>query len=184
MRDTDNALAWMLGLYVLSKYGWDQIVPTAKAATKATVKRAAAPVKAAPARQLKGMQEQGARLYDVVHADTGHVQDLPANPLSRQAVLDIAKRAGFPNPKLAAAIALAESGGVPNAMVRSSREYSVGLWQINTKAHPQVTPDDMKDARKNALAALLISKGGTNWKPWTSYANGKYRSFQTGVLAP
>ena len=34
MRDTDNALAWMLGLYVLSKYGWDQIVPTAKAATK------------------------------------------------------------------------------------------------------------------------------------------------------
>lgn len=129
------------------------------------------------------MNKAGARAYDVLRDDAGHEDDLPGPALTRQAVLAIAKHAGFPDPKLAAAIALAESGGVPRAFVRSSREYSVGLWQINTMAHPYSVLD-MKDPLKNAAAAFKISKGGRDWKPWTVYNNGRYRTFQTGILAP
>lgn len=195
--ETESALLWIMGIYLVSKYVLDELDQTltpanvvkratarAKQAIKATAKEAKQAVRDLPSKQLKGMQQQGGRLYDVTHKDAGHVKDLPGQQLTRQAVLDVATRAGFPDPKLAAAIAMAESGGVPNALNRTSREYSVGLWQINTLVHRQFTPDDMRDTRKNALAALLISKGGSDWRPWKMFTNGKYRQQQTGVLAP
>jgi hypothetical protein len=98
-------------------------------------------------------------------------------------VLAIAKAAGFPDPKLAAAIAMAESGGVPNALASTAREYSVGLWQINTLTHPSYSRDALTDPAKNAAAAFEISQGGTNWRPWSTYTSGKYKMFLTGVLA-
>lgn len=127
-------------------------------------------------------EQAGARVYDALHNDAAHEQDLPGSALTRQAVLAIAKHAGFLDPKLAAAIALAESGGVPGAFVRSSREYSVGLWQINTMVHPY-SVTDMKDPLKNAAAAFKISKGGKDWSPWAVFKNGRYKQFQTGILA-
>jgi hypothetical protein len=154
-KETDRALLILAGLYVLSKYSW-QVVPA--------------------------LERSGARLYDALHDDADHARDLPGKQLTRRAVLEIATRAGFPDPKLAAAIALAESGGVPNALVRSSREISVGLWQINTMVHPY-TVDAMRDPRQNAAAAYAISRGGTDWRPWSTYTAGTYRVFQTGVLA-
>jgi hypothetical protein len=154
-REDEHALLWILGLYVLSRYTWD----------------------VAPA-----LQQGGARIYDFFHDDEGHVKDLPGRTLTRQAVLSLATQAGFPNPKLATAIAFAESGGVTGAITRSSRELSIGLWQINTKVHP-FTVEDMKDPAKNAAAAFKISKGGTDWKPWSAYTNGAYRAFLTGILA-
>lgn len=102
--------------------------------------------------------------------------------LTRQALLQLATDTGFPNPKLAAAVALAESGGVTGAINRSAREYSVGLWQINTMAHPY-TADAMKNPQYNAMAAFTISRGGTDWRPWIAYTNGSYRKYLTGVLA-
>jgi hypothetical protein len=156
MNKEDERALWILaGVAILSRYSWE-IVPA--------------------------LERAGARVYDLLHNDAGHVKDLPGKALTRAAVLQIATQAGFPDPKLAAAIALAESGGVPGAMLRSSREYSVGLWQINTKVHPY-SVDDMKDPLKNAAAAFKISKGGTNWKPWGAYTNGTYKIFQTGILA-
>ena len=154
-REDERALIVLAGLFALSKYSWD-VVPA--------------------------LQQFGARAYDALHDDAGHARDLPGKQLSRQAVLAIARRAGFPDPKLAAAIALAESGGVPGAFLRSSREYSVGLWQINTMVHPY-SVDAMKDPIKNAAAAFKISRGGTDWRPWAAYTKGRYRAFQTGVLA-
>ena len=136
----------------------------------------------------KVLQQNGAKLYDVLHDDSGHQQDLPSGPggsghaLPREAILAIATLAGFPDPKLAAAIAMAESGGFANALARSSREISVGLWQINTMVHPY-TVEDMREPMKNAAAAFKISKSGKNWKPWSAYTNGRYKQFQTGVLA-
>jgi len=155
-RDDEKLLLVMLGLYLLSEYSWN-VVPA--------------------------LERGGARIYDMLHNDAGHKQDLPGRGLTRQAVLDIALKVGFPNPKLAAAIALAESGGIPGAIVRSSKEYSVGLWQINTLAHRQYSVEDMKNPIKNAVAALQISQHGKNWRPWTMYRNGKYKQFQTGILA-
>lgn len=154
-REDQRALYVLLGIYVLSKYSW-QIAPA--------------------------LQQFGASVYDALHNDAGHMQDLPGKQLTRQAVLALATQAGFADPKLAAAIALAESGGVPGAIARSSREYSVGLWQINTMVHPY-SVDAMKDPIKNAAAAMQISDGGRNWRPWGAFTNGSYRQFLTGVLA-
>ena len=131
-------------------------------------------------RQMYG----GARLYDrVLRNDPGHEQDLPGKQMTKQGVLALATATGFKNPKLASAIAFAESGGVPGAVLQTPNEYSVGLWQINLMAHPLYSIDDMKDPVRNAIAAFRISKGGTNWTPWTTYTSGKYRQFLTGVLA-
>lgn len=155
-REDEKTLLIMAGLYLLSKYSFG-VVPA--------------------------LENAGVRIYDLTHDDAGHKQDLPGKTLTRQTLLQLATKTGFPDPKLAAAIALAESGGSTGAFVRSSREYSVGLWQINTLAHPQYSVEDMKSPIKNARAAFAISQGGKNWKPWTMYTNGRYRQFKTGILA-
>lgn len=61
--------------------------------------------------------------------------------------------------KIAAAVALAESGGNPNA-ISPSNDY--GLWQINIIHGAQATLDVMANAR----AAVAISNNGSNWGPW------------------
>lgn len=155
-REDEQVLVVLLGIWVISRYTWS----------------------VRPA-----MERAGVNLYEWIHNDQGHMKDLPINPLSKTVVLEIAKRAKFPNPKLAAAIAYAESGGVPNALASTSREYSVGLWQINTRAHPSYTREELSDPIKNAAAAFKISKGGTDWRPWSTFVNGKYKQFLTGVLA-
>jgi hypothetical protein len=48
----------------------------------------------------------------------------------------------------------AESGGDPGAVSVSSKEYSVGLFQINRKAHPEYSLTDLMDPAKNAEIAL------------------------------
>lgn len=92
-------------------------------------------------------------------------------------VYHYAQRAGFPNPAMATAIALAESGGNPNAIADTPREYSVGLWQINLRAHPRYTKADMLDPTKNAAIAYELSKHGTDWTPWSTYKNGAYKRY-------
>lgn len=155
-REDEMALIVLAGIWILSKFSWE----------------------VAPA-----LERSGARLYDILHDDAGHKNDLPGPQFTRQHVLQIATQAGFPNPKLASAIAFAESGGVPGAIVRSSRENSIGLWQINTMVHPSYSEKDLKDPVKNAAAAMAISKSGSDWRPWSTYKNGKYKQFLTGIFA-
>jgi len=99
---------------------------------------------------------------------------------------------------VAAAVALAESGGCQYALsgpvdVRpvkecsyraTSSENSFGLWQINTLAHLQYAGTNLFDPRINAGAALQISGNGSDWTPWTTYTSGAYRAYLQGPPAP
>lgn len=90
---------------------------------------------------------------------------------------DLAASVGFSDPDLAAAIAMAESGGNPNAVGDLALGRSIGLWQINLAAHPQYNENDLLDATNNAMAALAVSANGTNWRPWSTYNSGAYEQF-------
>lgn len=86
----------------------------------------------------------------------------------------------------AAAIALAESGGNPNALCDSCSgvpEYSVGLWQINLNAHPQWNSTDMRDPFKNAQAAVSLQKARGNFTDWTTYIDGTFLRYVPGGSA-
>jgi len=90
-------------------------------------------------------------------------------------VRDLAELAGLPDPSLAAAIAMAESGGDPKIIGDSGTSY--GLWQIHAPDHPEFDPVRLLDPQYNAAAARFISKNGTDWSPWTTYRTGAYRKF-------
>jgi hypothetical protein len=83
---------------------------------------------------------------------------------------DLAASVGFPPDVVptAAAIAKAESGGYPDAY---NTEGSWGLWQVNLPNHPEYAgdPSALYDPTTNARAALKISRGGTDFSPWTTY---------------
>ncbi|WP_187366548.1 transglycosylase SLT domain-containing protein [Trebonia kvetii] len=68
---------------------------------------------------------------------------------------------------MAAEIAMAESGGNPNAISPTS-DY--GLWQINASNGSLATLDPYA----NAKSAIALSGNGTNWGPWTTYTSGAY----------
>jgi cell wall-associated NlpC family hydrolase len=64
------------------------------------------------------------------------------------------------------AIALAESGGNPNAH-NPVGEDSIGLWQVNRQAHPQFAGADGTDPLTNARMAYEVSGGGADIGRWT-----------------
>ena len=68
----------------------------------------------------------------------------------------------------AAEIAMAESGGNPNAI---SPTDDFGLWQINGSHGSMATLNPAGNAR----SAVSISSDGRNWGPWTTYTSGAYR---------
>jgi len=96
-----------------------------------------------------------------------------------------------------AAIALAESGGCTLALAgpvdirpekrcvyrHTTAENSVGLWQINVKAHPQYPAASLFDARANVRAAIAVLGHGTP-TPWTTYTSGAYKGYLGGKAEP
>ena len=101
-----------------------------------------------------------------------------ARRMSYAEIRDVAVRAGFPDPDLATAVALAESGGDPGVVGDLNLGVSIGLWQINVKAHPALAAQgDLHNPDYNALAAMSVSASGTNWKPWTTYRTGAYKQY-------
>ena len=68
---------------------------------------------------------------------------------------------------MAAEIAMAESGGDPNAI---SPTDDFGLWQINASNGSLATLDPYENAR----SAIILSDDGTNWDAWTTYTSGRY----------
>jgi hypothetical protein len=96
----------------------------------------------------------------------------------------LAASVGFPDEALAAAVAMAESGGNPEAFGDPQFGGSVGLWQINLPAHPNYDPSSLTDPTYNAHAAFDISSGGTNWNPWTTYRTGAYLQFYKPAQPP
>jgi hypothetical protein len=94
--------------------------------------------------------------------------------------------------KIAAAIAMAESGGNPRAhnTDTSTGDNSYGLWQINMlgemgperrKKYGLSSNDQLFDPETNARAMKGESGSGTNWTPWTTYTSSdpekSYRRF-------
>lgn len=92
----------------------------------------------------------------------------------------LAQSVGMADPATGAAIAMAESGGNPDAvgdLAITPPDGSVGLWQINVAAHPQYTAAALHDPTTNARAALAISNGGVSWSPWSTFTSGAYLKY-------
>ncbi len=68
---------------------------------------------------------------------------------------------------MAAEIAMAESGGNPNAI---SPTDDFGLWQINGSNGALAT----LNPAANAHSAIVLSDDGSNWNAWTTYHSGAY----------
>lgn len=83
---------------------------------------------------------------------------------------------------MAAAIAMAESGGNANANnTNSNGSIDRGLWQINSSNGTGSTFDVMTNAR----TAVKMSNSGTNWRPWcTAYSDGACGSRGGTYLGP
>jgi hypothetical protein len=76
----------------------------------------------------------------------------------------------------AAAIALAESGGNPNAEDRDSNgTIDRGLWQINS-THGALSTFDVL---ANAKAAVKIAGEAKSWEPWVTYKTGAFEQYLT-----
>lgn len=101
-----------------------------------------------------------------------------------------AAAAGAANPDVAAAVAMAESGGSTTAHNAVPPDNSYGLWQINMygsmgparrKQFGLSSNAQLTDPATNARAMVVISSGGTNFSPWTTYSSGKYKKFLQGA---
>ena len=151
--DADNSWIVLLGLYL-----W------ARAADVAP-------------KVVKAVERAGADTYEALHPDEAHDHaiDVPANAMSTKALLRLMVDIGFANPRLAAAVARAESGGYPDAV--GDQNTSFGLFQIHVPAHREYDRSQLLQPVANARAAYAISRGGTYWKPWTTYRTGAYKRF-------
>jgi len=77
----------------------------------------------------------------------------------------------FSEALMAAKIAMAESGGNPNATDHDSNGTTdEGLWQINTSNGILATYDPLQ----NAKSAVQLSGNGTNWTPWVTFQKNLY----------
>lgn len=101
--------------------------------------------------------------------------------LSFQQLEQLLEQAGLDSASAAvgAAVALAESGGRPDAVGDGGTSF--GLWQIHLPAHPEVSQACALDPGCAASAAARISNGGVDWTPWTTFTSGAYQSFVGAV---
>ena len=109
--------------------------------------------------------------------------------LSFEDMKALAASAGFPDPALAAAVAMAESGGDPNAKGDTGPGVagpSIGLWQIDLAFHKQWSEQELYDPATNARAALTIYRAASStFEPWsTAWEDPKHRVGYLGPKAP
>lgn len=86
----------------------------------------------------------------------------------------------FANAATGVAIALAESGGKSDAVhhnVGPPPSIDRGLWQINSRFHPEVTDAQAFDPAAATDAARRISKAGADWTPWAAFRNNAYSRY-------
>lgn len=127
--------------------------------------------------------------------------------LSPAQLRDLAASAGFPDPVLAAAVAMVESYGctvaenfVPpsKALALSAAgspqgpEWSLGIWQINncaswqgdTCASPRYDPAVLYDPTRNAQIAFALWQA-RGWQPWwTTIHSGAYKQYLPADYVP
>lgn len=82
--------------------------------------------------------------------------------------------------RTAYAICMAESRGKPDATgYNGDGTIDRGLMQVNS-IHADMVAGNLTalyDPAVNIKIAYSLSKGGTDWTPWSTYNNGKYRQF-------
>jgi hypothetical protein len=87
---------------------------------------------------------------------------------------------------VAAAIALAESGGCTAALNltdNNGTQTSVGLWQVSNGTHSY--PASWSTAAGNATEAVAKYKGAGNaFSPWGTYDSGAYKTYLNGSTTP
>lgn len=86
---------------------------------------------------------------------------------------------------IAAAIALAESGGCSgdiNPTDNGGTQTSWSLWQISDGTHNQPVPGIM-DPAVNAQQAVAKYKA-SGWAPWGTYNSGAYKAYMNGGTTP
>lgn len=97
----------------------------------------------------------------------------PRNPAPRfepqwtmQQLEQLAMAAGCDDPHVAAAIAMAESGGNPSAIGDNGK--SIGLWQIHMPSHREYSRDVLMtpDGNASAMSAIHAVAG---WRPWSTW---------------
>lgn len=112
--------------------------------------------------------------------------------LSRDELRKLASDAGFTGDDvdIAAAVALAESGGNTQAHNTTPPDDSYGLWQINMygnlgpsrrRAYGLPSNDTLYDPRRNAMVAKHI-KDSSGWNAWTTYTTDEYKQFMDKSL--
>lgn len=134
-------------------------------------------------------------LYFISQGVTGDTADAPGHcsgsteedmseRLSYPALVQLAEGAGFDvDSATAAAIAVAESGGDPNAYNPETQagapegKGSYGLWQIYLHAHPEYEGQDLTDPETNANAAYAIYVKAGGFKPWSTFKSGAYQKY-------
>lgn len=87
--------------------------------------------------------------------------------------------------RVASAIAMAESGGNPNAHNTTPPDNSYGLWQINlygslaSRVHEFGLKDasDLYSPAVNAAAMARISGKGSSFSAWSTYKDGSYKKY-------
>lgn len=109
------------------------------------------------------------------------------------------REVGFPEDKIATMVATGIAESLKDANidtvksgldVNKKKEYSIGLWQINYKAHKDgvlkdigiTSPEQLKDPLTNAKAALAVYNDRASWdkdgfRAWTKYNNGEYKEY-------
>jgi hypothetical protein len=114
--------------------------------------------------------------------------------VNQSQIFALAKNAGLPDAraKIAAAIAMAESGGNEKEVTNDPDDYSFGLWQINMKGSMGPTRramyglarnEDLLDPATNARVMSSISHQGQNFNAWTTFTSQKYKQFLSVKLS-
>lgn len=112
--------------------------------------------------------------------------------LLTNSLVQLAQNAGFTgnDANIAAAIAMAESSGIPtkyNPEVKASGgtpqgQGSYGLWQIYVKKHPQFAGWNLYDPQTNANAAYSVYQN-EGWTAWTTFKTGAYKQYLPATVA-
>jgi hypothetical protein len=99
-------------------------------------------------------------------------------PIDFPTARDLAQKVGFQGDSAdkIAAIALAESSGNPFAK-NEKGEHSYGITMINADAHGPIAREAYGNPLRAMQLAYDVSKGGTDFTPWTVFKNGQYQKY-------
>lgn len=102
--------------------------------------------------------------------------------------------AGMPasRARIGAAVAMGESGGNLSAHNAKAPDDSYGPWQINMRGalgtarratYGLTSNAQLYDLATSARVAKGISSNGVNWRPWSAFASGAYKTYLGAPVA-